>query len=128
MSNLALPHHSRSKRFSREGFKPIPPEYQSNMAPNDATIDIPLEQVPSNGGGLRSQNSTTQLRPEYTNTSSEKQRRHLFRGRRTKPENRVQGTGKVGYDGEEDTVNAMGKIYKKVLNFSTVVRLPSNLP
>ena len=120
MSNLSRPQHSHSKRFSREGFKPIPSEYQGNMAPNDATIDIPLEPVQSNGGGLRSQGSTTALQPGPTNTSDEK-RRHLFRGRRAKPENRVQKTGKVGYDGEEDTVNVMGKIYRRILNFSVVV-------
>lgn len=94
------------------------------MAPNDATIDIPLEPVQSNGGGLRNQASTTALRVENTDTSNEK-RRWQFKGRRAKPENRVQKTGKVGYDGEEDTINAMGKIYKRVLNFSVVVCIQS---
>lgn len=126
MSNLNLPHHSNSKRFSREGFQPIPAEYESNMATsrnNDATIDIPLEPVTSNGGGLRSQNSNPVMRQEVTNTSSEK-KRSLWkgRGRRVKPENKPKGTGKVGYDGEEDTVNVMGKVYKKIRDFSTVTR------
>lgn len=90
---------------------------------NDATIDIPLEQVTSNGGGLRQQGSTTALQSENMNTSSEK-RRHIWypKGRRQKPEDRIRPKGKVGYDGEEDTVNAMGKIYKKVRDFSTVTR------
>lgn len=94
------------------------------MAPtNDATIDIPLEPVTSNGGGLRSQSSTTALQAERTNTSSEKNR-GLWkpRGRRPKPENRFRPKGKVGYDGEEDTINVMGHIYKKIRDFSVVTR------
>jgi hypothetical protein len=126
MSNLNLSLHSNSKRFSREGFQPIPSEYQyqSNMASNDATIDIPLEPVQSNGGGLRSQSNTSALRTENTKTSSEKKSRSLWypRGRRPKPENRIKPSGKVGYDGEEDTVNIMGKVYKRIRDFSTVTR------
>lgn len=118
MSNLPARQHSKS--FSREGFKPIPAEYEGNMATNDATIDIPLEQVPSNGGGLRSQGSTTGLQPTNTNTSSA-QKRVWFRGRRQKPDSYGRKTGKVGYDGEEDTVNTMGMIYRKIVNFSTLV-------
>lgn len=117
--SLHRPQHSNSKRFSREGFKPIPAD---NMASGDATIDIPLETVQSNGGGLRNQSSTTALRPDQSKMSSEKRR--LFRGRRARPEDRpVRVTGKVGYDGEEDTVNTMGVIYKKILNFSVLVGL-----
>ena len=94
------------------------------MASNDATIDIPLEPVQSNGGGLRSQSSTSALRTEETKTSSEKKSRSLWypRGRRPKPENRIKPSGKVGYDGEEDTVNIMGKVYKRIRDFSTVTR------
>jgi hypothetical protein len=89
---------------------------------NDATIDIPLEQVQSSGGGFRREGSTTALAHEDTKTSNEK-RFHVFaRGRRKKPEARVQGTGKVGYDGEEETVNTMGKVYKAIANFSVVTR------
>ncbi|KAK3690765.1 hypothetical protein LTR37_018987 [Vermiconidia calcicola] len=92
------------------------------MATGDATIEIPLEQVTSNGGGLRSQGSTTRLRADDTNTSNEKRHFYNFRGRRKRPEDRVQKTGKVGYDGEEETVNPLGKIYKKISNFSTFTR------
>lgn len=109
-----------TKRFSREGFQPIPTQQQANMAPNDATIDIPLEQVPSHGGTLRNQNSMSALQPSQTMNSQEK-RRHMFRGRRQKPE-AGKKTGKTGYDGEEDTITTMGKIYTKILNFSIVTR------
>ena len=90
------------------------------MAPNDATIDIPLQQVSSNGGGLRSQASTTALQSSNNETSSHM--RGLFRGRRAKADHVAKKTGKVGYDGEEEEINTMGKIYRKVLNFSTVTR------
>lgn len=31
-------------------------------------------------------------------------------------------TGKKGYDGEEDTITAMGKFYTKFMNFSIITR------
>jgi len=30
--------------------------------------------------------------------------------------------GGVGYDGEEDAITTMGKVYKKILNFSIITR------
>ena len=117
---MSLRQPSQSKRFSREGFKRIPND-NNNMAPNDATIDIPLEQVPSSGQGLRVHSSATGLQPSDTYTS-QTHKRSLFRGRRAKPEAGAYKTGKVGYDGEEDTINTMGKIYKKVMNFSVFTR------
>ncbi len=128
-NNLNSPYRTQSKRFSREGrqgFSPIPSDYPdaANMPGNDATIDIPLEQleqVPSDGQRLRNQNSTTALRQQDTMTSTEK-KGGFFRGMRKKPEFKVQGTGKKGYDGEEDTVNTMGKLYRKVAHFSVVTR------
>ena len=32
------------------------------------------------------------------------------------------GESSVGYDGEEDTLNRMGRIYNKILNFSIITR------
>ena len=115
---------SNSKRFSRDGFKPIPNQFQSDMGnPNDATIDIPLEQVQSNGGGLRNQSSTTALRPSDTNAAQSPGSHHLFfRGRRRNPKApAAEKTGRVGYDGEEDTINTMGKVYKRIRDFSVLV-------
>ena len=121
MSNFPARHHSKS--FSRDGFKPIPAEYEGNMATNDATIDIPLEQVSSNGGGLRTVASTTGLQPAYTNYThaTPAQKRVWFRGRRQKPDSYGRKKGKVGYHGEEETVNSLGMIYRKILNFSMLV-------
>lgn len=110
---------SRSKRFSREGFQPLA-TYNSNptMAANDATIDIPLQQVPSNGQGLRTQASTSALNQSQSNAGSNEKgpSQHFarFRGRRRQqPKERVTG---VGYDGEEDTLTTMGRVYNKILN------------
>ncbi|KAF2167035.1 hypothetical protein M409DRAFT_22473 [Zasmidium cellare ATCC 36951] len=122
------PNPSNRKRFSREGFKPIPNDNQHGGMPptNDATIDIPLEQVQTNAsstGGLRNQNTTAQMRsnqPSDHSPSNEKS--GFFRGRRAKPTGGVQGTGRVGYDGEEDTLTTMGKIYSKIYSFSIVTR------
>ncbi|KAK5125693.1 hypothetical protein LTR85_011967 [Meristemomyces frigidus] len=113
---------SKRAHFSREGFSPIPIDnHAAGMAPNDATIDIPLEQIPTNngGGGLRGQDSMTALRPSET---SNKERRQFFRGRRVKTPPAGHNTGRVGYDGEEDRVNAMGRFYKKVLGSSIIIR------
>jgi len=115
--------HSSQKRFSREGFKPLPNDNsQSTMAPNDATIDIPLQQVPSNGGGLRTQNSTSALNQTSSNTGSnvnEKQQhfaRFRGRGRRHDANQKNQKVVGTGYDGEEDTLTTMGRVYNKILN------------
>jgi small-conductance mechanosensitive channel len=101
-------HPSKRARFSREGFSPI----DNNMATNDATIDIPLEQVTTGNSGLR---------PTTSHGTAERERRPMFRGRRVKTPP-AGSSGKVGYDGEEDTITAMGKLYNKILNFSVFTR------
>lgn len=88
--------------------------------PNDATIDIPLEQVPSNGfpPGARSDNPAFAPLKE-----GNEQNDHLFTGRRRGPAAAFQKPGgAAGYDGEEDTITVMGRIYTKILNFSVVTR------
>lgn len=125
MSSSLSPRYSHTKKFSREGFHPIPAELEGNMSNNDATIDIPLEPVTSISGGLRS--STSMARRENTQTSQEKQSRipwHL-RGRRKNPKADQWGRakGKIGYDGEEETVNTMGKIYKTIMGSSAIVSI-----
>lgn len=114
--------HTRSKssqkRFSREGFQPLPnSNSHNNMAPNDATIDIPLQQVPSHGQGLRTQNSTTALKQTQSSTGSNEKAQHFarFRGRRNRADQAAKVVG-TGYDGEEDTLTTMGKVYNKILN------------
>ncbi|GIZ37597.1 hypothetical protein CKM354_000104000 [Cercospora kikuchii] len=120
---------SQTKRFSREGFQPIPATHGDNMGysnnaaygGNDATIDIPLEQVQthaSSGGGLRNASATAE-NLQTTNTINEKQSTGgFFRGRRKKTQN----DARKGYEEEADTLTTMGKIYNKILNFSIVTR------
>ncbi|KAF2860352.1 hypothetical protein K470DRAFT_74795 [Piedraia hortae CBS 480.64] len=105
--------HLKRHRLSREGFSPIP--NQNAFSSNDATIDIPLEQVPGDAGtGGRTAGS---LKPQ----KSTSEKRRTF-GRRIKKEAQSGGPRHVGYDGEEDTITAMGRVYSKILNFSTFTR------
>ncbi|EME41529.1 Mechanosensitive ion channel-like protein [Dothistroma septosporum NZE10] len=133
---------SQRHRFSREGYDHIPHEhehehqyqdtaYHGNMGQhsNDATIDIPLEPVQTSsqspGGGLRNPN-TGALNATTTNElpppASEKH--GFFRGRRAKPVagHNPNATGNKGYDGEEDVLTTMGKIYNKIYSFSIITR------
>ena len=97
-----------------------------NMQPGDATIDIPLHDMQN---GQPRQNSATPLAttdngtPLEEKTTSERQRGRMFGGRRIKRASTIAPGGRgVGYDGEEDTLNKMGRIYKKVTEFSTLTR------
>lgn len=116
------PRESVHKRFSRDRYQTIPHDGSADnmpLQPNDATIDIPLEEVPSSGvpPGARSDN------PAFAPLKDDNAHQHhtLFRGRRRGPAG-LQKPGDVGYDGEEDTITAMGRVYKKILNFSIVTR------
>ncbi|KAL8807115.1 MAG: hypothetical protein Q9223_004446 [Gallowayella weberi] len=115
------------KRFSREGFQQIP-NYSSPPMANlrDATIDIPLTTVTSRTGArkMNSHSPTDYGRqdsyPDARNIEKEPLRKRHPAGRRQ----RVKGNerGKMGEDGEEDTLTQMGKIYHQILAFSIVTR------
>jgi len=116
------PRESLHKRFSRERYQTIPNDGTTDtMAhhPNDATIDIPLEQVPSSGFPPGVRNDNPAFAP-LKDGDNKQQRQSLFHGRRRGPAGLQKGD--VGYDGEEDTVNTMGRIYKKILDFSIITR------
>ncbi|KAI4722879.1 hypothetical protein E4T48_00853 [Aureobasidium sp. EXF-10727] len=88
------------------------------MNNGDATIDIPLQEVHSQA---YRNDSNTPLTPNghgLTKTSSHQPPRNIA-GRRAR---RNMGESSVGYDGEEDTLNRMGRIYNKILNFSIITR------
>ncbi|KAL8715109.1 MAG: hypothetical protein Q9220_001066 [cf. Caloplaca sp. 1 TL-2023] len=114
------------KRFSREGFQQIPNGPPAMTNPNDATIDIPLTTVTSRTGA-RKINSNSPIgygrQMSYSDPQvheKEPLRKRFPAGRRKK----VKGNerGKMGDDGEEDTLTQMGRIYHKVLAFSVVTR------
>lgn len=133
-SRLNSTNNTQWKRFSREGFSPLPSEHQhdhSHTMAHDATIDIPLEQVKTNAslnggsGGFRNQHNTaamhqTQSNELPTNTATG-EKGGFFRGRRAKA-GQGTGTGRMGYDGEEDTITTMGKVYAKIFGFSLITR------
>lgn len=123
---------SQSNRFSREGFQPIPAGHSDNMAHNDtsyggndATIDIPLDQVQTNassGGGRRkASHGAENLQPMKTISEKESSSGGFFRGRRVKPVHDG-SAGKKGHEEDVDRVTKMGKVYNKILNFSIVTR------
>ncbi|KAK5108366.1 hypothetical protein LTR62_008396 [Meristemomyces frigidus] len=93
---------------------------------HDATIDIPMESMQNgdDAATLHGQSSTSQLRPSVTNGGSSVKHHRQILGRGRRPLSGVHGnkTGHVGYDGEEDTINTMGKLYKKIRDFSVVTR------
>ncbi|KAK4570300.1 hypothetical protein LTR86_002380 [Recurvomyces mirabilis] len=92
---------------------------------HDATIDIPMEHMADDAATLRNQSSTSQLRPTDTGMSPTKRRINKTFNRGRRPQSGIHSgnkTGHVGYDGEEDTINTMGKIYKKIRDFSIVTR------
>ena len=116
---------STQHRFSREGFHQIPRTASPVMAnPNDATIDIPLTTVANQTGARKADNNGQP--PEYnvqTSPPKDEEKAGLFH-------RRVAGRRKVAKksmdrqreDGEEATLNQMGRLYDKILNFSVVTR------
>lgn len=90
------------------------------MNNGDATIDIPLQEVHSTA---QRNDSNTPLAGNsqglgLTKTNSRQPSRNIA-GRRAR---RNMNDTQVGYDGEEDTLNRMGRIYNKILNFSIITR------
>ncbi|KAL1301819.1 hypothetical protein AAFC00_006007 [Neodothiora populina] len=110
-----------SQRLSRHGFSPIPNEQGNNMQSGDATIDIPLHDMPD-----QRQDSTANINdpssPLQKHADADPDSSHrMFGGRRVKKTN-SKTTGKVGEDGEKDVLNKMGRIYMKITTFSTLTR------
>lgn len=106
---------SNSHRLSRQGFSPIPHE---NMNNGDATIDIPLQEVHSTQHRSDSSTPFANQGDNLSKTTSRQPPRTIG-GRRAR---RAGNNESVGYDGEEDTLNRMGRIYNKILNFSIITR------
>ena len=116
------------KRFSKEGFQPLPENGDTPMAnPNDATINIPLTKVNSRGQtGARkitSNPSPTSYRATTDfPTPDINEKTGLYHrgpgGRRRKMDER----GRETTDHEDGTLTAMGKIYNAIFNFSVVTR------
>lgn len=92
--------------------------------PNDAMIDIPLTNVTSSKGDRKMGSNGNAEYAEHINGSDANEKAGLFHrqvaGRR-KAEKKNNEKNSNDY-GEEDTLNQMGMIYHKILNFSIVTR------
>ena len=112
-----------SQRHSRQGYQGLGSQGTNNMQrgnPNDATIDIPLNPVTTNGSKKNLVTTQSAEKNKYNEKSNTK--KHRFSGRRHLKDRDAKKTGHVGYDGEEDTITTMGRIYKKIADFSIVTR------
>ncbi|KAF2458060.1 Mechanosensitive ion channel-domain-containing protein [Lineolata rhizophorae] len=119
--------------FSRQGFEPIPSPGTMSPTSKDATINIPLERVVSHGsaGGAGRVSSTAPITEqprggEEDMRSSEKSGGLFHRTRGRRRVRHANGSGQPGdalnLDGEERSLNRMGRIYNAILNFSIVTR------
>ena len=115
---------STQHRFSREGFHQLPRSGSPVMAnPNDATIDIPLTTVANQTGARKADNITQaseyngQVSPPKDDEKAGLFHRHVAGRRKAK-----KSMDRQREDGEEDTLNQMGRLYHKILNFSVVTR------
>ncbi|KAF1352512.1 Mechanosensitive ion channel-domain-containing protein [Delphinella strobiligena] len=112
---------------SRQGFSPIPNENYANMQSGDATIDIPLNDMQqrhdSNSPFAATNNDNDNVgSPLVKETTAQRERSRMFGGRRVKKVDSKGRPTRVGSDGEEITVNKMGRLYNKILEFSTFTR------
>lgn len=117
------------KRFSREGFQPLPHQASKEMVnPNDVTIDIPLTKVTTTGSatGARKPDgfspSRTECGSDLPEQMNEKQTHHHIHrgpgGRRR----RLQNQGLENQDKDDGALNAVGKFYRKIYNASVITR------
>ncbi|TKX20648.1 putative MscS family protein [Elsinoe australis] len=86
----------------------------------DATVNIPLNQVHSNHDGYTRSDSITPLRSKEAASTPPSARKGHF-GHRVRRDPAAQGKV-IGYDGEEDTLNRVGRFYKRVLEFNIITR------
>ncbi|KAF2225547.1 Mechanosensitive ion channel-domain-containing protein [Elsinoe ampelina] len=85
----------------------------------DATVNIPLAPVHSNGGYTRSDSITPLRSKEAASEPPSASKRHFGHRVRRAADS---GDKVIGYDGEEDTLNRVGRFYKRVLEFSIITR------
>lgn len=117
-----MPGSKRSSKGDRssKGFHQLPDDNTPSMPnPNDATIDIPLEKVPTKTGVRRSDTfKRADTFPQQHMDEKGGLKKRPVAGRR----HTTNKTGRKGSDGEEDTLTHMGLIYNKILEFSIFTR------
>lgn len=109
------------RRFSRDGFIPIRGSSpHEKMAPNDVTVDIPLQSVHTNNSYAQQSSYSQPQTSEKTGMFH----RHGGRGRRKAKSRdaKAHAHGQDGIDDDEELLTSLGKIYDKIYNFSLVTR------
>ena len=116
---------SQYKRFSKDGFHPLKHQTSAEMGNlNDVTIDIPLTKVSTAGSttGARKADAISPSSTKYDAGWNDNKKGGHFRrgpgGRRR----RLEETGRENRDKDDGTLNAVGRFYKKVYNFSVLTR------
>ena len=120
------PRSPKQYLFTRAGFQPLTEPQTTHLPSNDATIDIPLEHYSSHGQSGQGRIDTMYSTNDDQHGGDPEKNGLLQRrgGKRKiyKINSKGKPLGRTGYDGEEDTINKMGLLYQKVLNFSIVTR------
>lgn len=91
--------------------------------PNDATIDIPLTTVANKTGARKADNNAQP--PEYnvhTSSPKDEEKAGLFHRRVAGRRKAKKSMDSQREDGEEASLNQMGRLYDKILNFSVLTR------
>ena len=115
-------------RFSRDGFVPLSAgRSDHDKPPKDVTMDNPLAPVVGQGVAPASANPYQSL--QVPDTSSQEKSgggsaRPRFAGRRVRKPDRTADDKDQwhGHDGHKEQLNQMGRLYKRVLNFSILAR------
>ncbi|EXJ58171.1 hypothetical protein A1O7_05596 [Cladophialophora yegresii CBS 114405] len=116
------------KKFSPDGFEPLNPKTSPEMAnPNDVTIDIPLTKVNTAGSttGARKPDatspSTTQYDVGWNPDQMDEKQGHFHRGPGGR-RRRLADQARSNNDKDDGSLNAVGRFYRKVYNFSILTR------
>ncbi|EXJ80791.1 hypothetical protein A1O3_07075 [Capronia epimyces CBS 606.96] len=125
---MAPSQRSHSRNFSRAGFHPLTHQSSKEMVnPNDVTIDIPLTKVGTSGSrtGARKLDAFNSAPPPGSADSpdpmDEKMSHHLLQGPAGRRRRRER-TPPEKSNKEDGTVNTVGRLYRKIYNFSVITR------
>jgi len=103
---------------SRQGFEPLAEEemFGSGHIQGDVANSIPMTDVNSQGYGRTDSMATSMMQEKLVSTEVVNPK---TLGHRVKKE---KNQGRIGVDGELNTLNRMGRFYNKVFNFSIFTR------
>ncbi|KAF2396146.1 hypothetical protein EJ06DRAFT_484109 [Trichodelitschia bisporula] len=113
-----------SPRFPQlEGFTALP-RSRGEPFSQDATMDIPLEKVVTHGSttGTRQPSQSASTFGYDKNEKSGHFNPYIGRRRKQRSDTIGLGGGRLGDDEDKTTINQMGRIYYKILNFSIITR------